>query len=377
MFLVSLLLSPAASAQDCSDIRSQLASASPQQIAGLYVQLASCDANTARRIAAATLPGVLSGDDGYEAIVAAVQVGAAEPAVTWIGNLQSDEHAKAIRALGEACQDSEPVQAFFIDQAATMGDAFWSERWYRPLGSCQVESIQSLLWSELDKGLDIGRSQFFGVLGTYARSAGVLALPKLQDLARRIDDAEVEANVISAFSDAAQVGSVDGMNQATAAKAARAIIELAPDLSIKGIEQARLTLQTLGAEAESDQLASFRYADARQEDGSFLWGVLVVEDASCKGGKKTMQRLNYSKVIGQGTTWADQLEDKVQASVEVGWELDLAARCKGEGELRIVVPDAPFADEAAYKTWMDAQLDDAASTTANKVIRLEQEPVAI
>ena len=62
---------------------------------------------------------------------------------------------------------------------------------------------------------------------------------------------------------------------------------LAPELSNKAVEQARLTLQTLGAEAESDELAAIRYSDLKQDDGTFLWGVSAAESASCKGGNQT------------------------------------------------------------------------------------------
>jgi len=377
MLLYTLLFSADASAEDCNAVRRDLAKANPHEAAGLFVTLAECDPDAARRMAAVTLPPLLSGDEGHAAIAAAIEVGANEPAATWLLNLQSDEQAKAVRALGDVCAESEATQQFFIGQASSMGDEFWNQRWYRALGACSAQPIQDLLWSELDKGIDIGRSRFFGILEAYSRSAGIAAVPKLAELAGRNDDPEVEVNVISAFTDAARVGQVGGMDQPTANKAVRAIVELAPELSIKAVEQARLTLQTLGAEAEADSIAAVRYDAVKQDDGMFLWGVVAVENASCKGGKKMMQRLNFAAVSDPGNTWPDQFEEKVQASLETAWPLDLAERCKGEGTLNLRVPSAPFASEADLKTWIDAQLEEAADPAVKKPIRMEQDPLNI
>jgi hypothetical protein len=244
-------------------------------------------------------------------------------------------------------------------------------RW--ALGACSAEPIQGLLSAELDKGIDIGRSRFFGVLEAYARSAGIAAVPKLAELAQRNDDPEVEVNIINSFTDAARVGQVGGMDQAAANKAARAIVDLAPELSVKAVEQARLTLQTLGAEAEADSLAAVRYAELKQDNGMFLWGVVAVENASCKGGKKLMQRLNYAPVSESGSTWPDQFEEKVQASLEVAWPMDLAERCKGEGTVSLRVPAEPFATEADLNAWLETQLNEAADPAVKKPIRMEHE----
>jgi hypothetical protein len=375
MLLYSLIFSTDASALECNELPRALTDASPHDAAGLYVQLAECNPNVARRLAPAVVPNLLSGDEGHKAVAASIEVGATEPASAWLSSLQSDEQAKAVRALGDACNDSAPIRQFFITQADAMGDEFWNQRWYRALGACSADSIQEMLWTELDKGIDIGRSRFFGVLEAYSRSAGIAALPKLAELAGRNDDPEVEVNIINSFTDAAQVGQVGGMDQATANKAARTIVTLAPELSNKAVEQARLTLQTLGAEAESDELAAIRYSDLKQEDGTFLWGVIAAESASCKGGKKPMQRLNFSAVSEPGNTWPDQFEEKAQASLETAWTLDLAERCKVEGTTTFVVPSEPFASEAELKAWLDAQLDEVADPNVKKPIRMEYEPL--
>ncbi|MEL6346779.1 MAG: hypothetical protein AAFV53_26945 [Myxococcota bacterium] len=378
MLMLSVLLSVQnAFAQDCNQIRRAVTKATPANVAGLYLKLAECDPNTARRIANTTMTRSISGDEGNAAAVAAVQVGAHAAASTWIEGLRSDERAEAIRAMGEACQESAEVQRYFIERAETMGDTFWSQRWYRALGACHAESIQGLLWSKLDEGMGGDRGQFFGVLEAYARSAEAAAVPKLAKLARDIDDPEADVNIVNAFADAAQVGSAGGMNQATAKKAVRTIVTLAPDLSPKGVEQARITLSTLLAEEESDKLAAIRYADAAQDDDTFLWGVIVSENADCKGGKKPMQRIHSAKVVDDGRTWADQVLDKVQASVDTVWALDLAARCKVDANTTYYVPNAPFADAEAYRAWVDETVSEITRAEVKRVIRMDQAPVRL
>ena len=129
---------------------------------------------------------------------------------------------------------------------------------------------------------------------------------------------------------------------------------LAPELTIKGIEQARITLLALGAEAESDELAAYRYAEFKQEDGSFVWGGIISEVAPCKDGAKTKQRIHYARTVGQlevVRTWNDQLQEKFEAQIEVNWEMDLAKSCKVEGTKTTIASPKPFADEDAWKAW--------------------------
>ena len=379
MILLSLLLSLDASAQDCRALPRAISKATPAQASVLYVQLAECDANVARRVAPSVMGSAIPDEDGRKAAIAAVRVGAGESVTPWLQGLQPDDRANAIRALSDECNESTAVQRYFVTQAAAMGDEFWSDRWYRALGACSAAPIQELLASELDKGLGKDRTRFFGVLEAYARSAGGAALDRLTGLAKSIDDPEAEVNIVVAYADAAQIGAVGGMNQATAKKATAALVKLAEDghLSTKAVEQVRITLKALGAELESDEIAAVRYGDLAQDGGTFLWGIVGVEDAGCKKGKKPTQRFHSSKVIDQGNTWADQLLEKAQASAETAWTLDLAERCKGEGEIRYFVPTAPFADAEAYKAWVEATIKDNTSESAKKVIKLDEEPLRL
>ena len=130
MLALVLALSLPSSAQDCDTdaLIAEIDSASPQRIGKILTELGSCDAAIARAQAPALMPSVLSGEVGNEALLTAITVGATEAAVTWIGGLQSDERATAVAYLGEACDQSKPVQDFFLTRAEALGDDFWSQR---------------------------------------------------------------------------------------------------------------------------------------------------------------------------------------------------------------------------------------------------------
>ena len=113
--LLSVVLSlalPLAAAEDCDAkaLAAEVAEASNLMAPDKFAELAACDAAAANKIAAKEMPRFLGGAEGNRAVVAAIQIGATDPAVAWIDGLQSDERAKAIAALGEACPESEPVR---------------------------------------------------------------------------------------------------------------------------------------------------------------------------------------------------------------------------------------------------------------------------
>jgi len=256
-----------------------------------------------------------------------------------------------------------------------MGDEFWTQRWYRALAGCHVAAVQEILWNELEKGLGEDRSRYFGALESFARSAGANAVPKLKEMATDMEEVEAQTYIVNAFADAAQVGSVDGVDKKAVEASVAAINELAPILGVKALEQARNTLRSLNDEQSADQLAAYRYIEGRQKDGKILWGVVLLETATCKNGK-TQQRAHVADVTDPGQTWLDQLEEKVQASAEVVWEINLAEKCKGEGTVEILLPDAPFASESDRKKWSDQVIRDRRQDGA-KWSLLDQDPIEL
>ncbi len=96
------------------------------------------------------------------------------------------------------------------------------------------------------------------------------------------------------------------------------IVDLAPAWPDKAVEQARITLRTLGDERASDTLVLVRYKSVLQKEGGLLYGAVVVEDATCKNGKHE-QVVHTAEVEDPGQTWPDQLREKVNESVRHGW----------------------------------------------------------
>ena len=122
----------------------------------------------------------------------------------------------------------------------------------------------------------------------------------------------------------------------------------------------------------ADELAGQMYADKKQENGTYIWGVLAVENATCKKGK-LKQNIHSAMVNEGGHTWSDQFEERVKVPAESAWELNLAKKCKGEGTITWIVPTVPFADKAAFDAWQTEQ-EKAANNAAVKKTKVIKHP---
>ncbi|RME23483.1 MAG: hypothetical protein D6798_13440 [Deltaproteobacteria bacterium] len=381
LLLVALVagISAPAVAGDCDvrALRTEIEEASPVQVGPLFVRLAACDADAARAIAPTQLLRILPGPEGDAAAVAAIDVGADDSLLAWTDGMISKDRSRTIAALGEACDAHPAVKQFLLGTRDRLGDRFWEERWYRALASCSGPEVGAVLAAELDKDVGADKTRYFGVLEAFARSQGAAAIPKLEELMGRFSDPEGQTYIINAFPDAAHVGSTEGTNPEAARQAVAAIERLAPTLTPKAVEAARVALQSLGADAAADQMAGERFRDRRQEDGGLLWGVVVVESAPCKKGTQTWRRVHSALVQGTGNTWPDQLQEKVEASATTTWTFDLGDKCRSESELKWIVPAEPFADEAAFEAWREEQRKDLKLQPADKSWDTEHEPLII
>lgn len=379
--LVSLALMAQAHAGGCDAkaLGKALTDAAPQQVPEAYMALAACDAAAARAATAATLPRMVSGDKANEAAVAAIKAGAGKEVRAWVDGLLSDERGSVLGALGHACGGTPEVQTFFLDTAAATGEEFWTKRWARSLAECRAPSVQAWLVKEFDTITTQNmrdQTRFLSVVEITARNLGEAAVPKLKDLLSKTTDEERQAYVVNAFADAAGVGSVAGTNTKAAEAGIAAIVSLAPQLGNKGLEQARTTLTALGDERASDEMAGFRYKAVKQSDGTLLYGLVVVENASCKNGK-TQQLVHVGEVRDPGQTWPDQLPAKAEAAARSAWELNLGEKCKGESKADFRVPAEPFADAKAMKKWVDEQIEIANKTAADKRARIDENPIKL
>jgi hypothetical protein len=376
--LFSLLMASAAFAQDC-DVRTmskEIVVVGPHEAAPMFVQLAQCDGRAAAGVAGKVIPTLIGESEGFDAALAAIEVGAGASVMAWMPTFQRDEMSRAIRAFGKRCQESEGVQGFLIEAHEILGDKFWTDRWYRALTECRTDAITGLLAQHVDAGAGEDRGAFFGVIEAYATNAGPAAVGKLVSMVEAEDDIEMQINLINAFSDAAQAGTVSGLNPETASIAAAALRALGPKLPTKAVEQARITLSVLQDEEGSDKLVVHRFKDVAQEDGTLLYGTVVYETATCKNGK-LKQRYHVAEALDPGQTWPDQLEDRLKSTVEINWKLNLAHSCKGEGEIKYLTPSAPFADEAGFKLWVKKVIRENTSPNVKKATRIDEDPIEL
>jgi hypothetical protein len=370
-----LALISTAIAQDCDSqaLQAEVEAAAPASVARAYVALASCDGPAAKALASDAFAKALPGDDGNELVVTSIVVGAGDLARSWIEMLQSDERSRTIAGLGKACFDSEPVQGWIVDTHDTMGDDFWTDRWYRSLADCRVPVIQDLLHAEIENPSD-NRTRFFGVLEVWARNLGGASVPTLQELATSITNEEELTYVVNAFADAAQVGSLAGQDAEVTAQAIVAINAIAPQLPPRAIEQARITLTSLGADSDADALVKYRYAHKAHEDGRLHWGVIAVEVATCKKGD-TWLGVHTGSVHDAGTVWPDQIEAATDIALSA-WDFELADKCKGTQGLEVFLPSEPqTAEELA--AWTTERLRDLESRVAKKRVDTSEDPLAL
>ena len=376
--LLSLLITTSAFAQDCDGaaLSKDILELGPHEAAPAYVQLAACDAGAAKKVASKVVPSLIGETDGFAAAVAAIEVGAGSVVMDWMATLQRDEQSRAVRAYGKRCQESTAVQGFLVSAESTLGDQFWSDRWYRALTECRSAGTTGLLTKRVDAGASEDRSAFFGVVEAYAVNVGDGALPKLSELVKAEEDLEMQINLVGAFADAAQAGTVSGLNPQIAEMAASAVRGLADGLAPEAVDKARTTLNVLNDEAGADALAAVRYKALAQDDGNLLYGTVVFENATCKNGK-VQQRYHVAPVTDPGQTWPDQLEEKVQSTADANWELNLAERCKGEGEVKVLVPDSPFANKDAMRKWFKDAIKQNINAEAKKSVRVDQDAVSL
>ncbi len=356
--LLPLLLSAnLARAQDCDAeaLSAEIGEASPRAVANLYVALADCDPDAAQAIAQDAFTKILSGSEGVNAAAAGVRVGSGEVVRSWVSGLISDERASTLAGMGDACSNEPALIGFFVESHAALGERFWRERWHRALSDCRAKEIQELLrLSFQEDSVQHDSSRFGSILEVFCSNALRSAIPWLKALIFTTNE-ENQLHVMSAFANAAGVGTLDGMDPEASQEAITAILEVAPRLPAKVVEQARITLQSLGGTTEADNLSAVRYANAQQADGRFMWGAIAVETATCKKGDVRLGA-HYALVYEPGHRWPDQMPAAVEDAVNAGWELELAKKCKGTSRIEVIVSPAPITNLTAWDVWRGEQL---------------------
>lgn len=373
--LIALLLASAAHAQSCDakKLAKDLETASPVAVPKLFLELAACDPAAANKSAALAMGKTLAGDEGNQAALAALKAGAQKPVMDWVDGLEPDHRSAAMLWFGDQCAQVPEVGQFFVDSAAQKTDIFLRERWYRGMSKCRVEGVQNLLRDIVEKdSLKLNRESRFGLLEVYARNLGKAAIPHLKATALQLGDPKEIRLVLNAFGDAANVGAVEGLDQATAKEAIAAIEELAPQTHPEAVEQVRDTLAALGAPEKGDAVVKYRWPD-RFADGSYAWAVVATEEATCKNGK--VQVVLHHGLLTSGDKWPDTLKSSVEAAATTAWGLDAAAKCKGTGTTTVVMSTEPMSSEESLAEFVKANREayDKAAKTAWKAEEIAED----
>ncbi len=335
-----------------------LAAATPAAAGKAFTDLAACDATLAAPLAASTFTAakMAPGTDANAALLAGLALGQADAVRGWFGGVTGADRSSAIDALGNAC-DKSGVAAFL---GATPADAVVSGGWLGGLDTCRAPEAVKLLEGALATPA-ADPAVLAAVLAAYVQNQGTAALPRLEALvASKLDEAR-SVVVVEAFPAAAGVGSPGGAPMDAATKAVAGLMKSAADLPPLAVEAARKSLASLGMgdTAESDKLALARYRDLKQADDTLLYGVAVVEVATCKKGD-TKVDLHHATFTPGAPAWPDQVVER-SAGAREAWRVDLAARCKGTSTPVVLTTPAPLKDVAAYDAWVAAQLADLAT----------------
>ncbi len=343
---------------DTKALVAELAEASPVAVPGIYANLVKCDADKGKALAEDAMSRTLAGDAGNTGAEAAISVGAGEEVRTWLEGLEPDQRSRTIAHMGKRCGESEHVAQWMVESHDAMGEQFWRDRWYRGLADCRTEGIQSLLAVAIDgdvagKGAS-DRHRFRGLLEVYARNLGRNALPKLAELALTLESEDDIVFVVNAYSDAANLGALEGADPETMTEAIRSIQAIGGQLPPKAVDQARITLQALGDEAAADRFARYRWPD-RKVDGVYRYMAVAIEDYTCKNGKQRAV-FHYAEFTEAGSMWPEQVKALLAEKVTYEWELEAQAeKCKGEVKITVDMPSEPLADDDQAKKYLDAQ----------------------
>jgi len=360
-------------AQDCdaAGLRTEVREASPTRVAPHFAELAQCNPKMAKGLTKGVFARMLPGPEADGAIRAAVEMGQGDLVHAWVASLRSDERSATIKAIGKACSDSEQVAAFLVTTHAELGRAFWDDRWYRSLKTCRSEGIQEILRKEIDEPSS-NRARFFSVLEVYASNLGDDSIMRLLELAGELEDPEELTFVVSAFADAAQVGSTAGQDMKATATAVEALVSLVPTLDGAPLEQARTTLESLGALEEASKVPAMRYSELLWEDGRFHYGLVAVETAQCKNGKIRLCTHNGSHAE-KGERFPHTVKAAAAEATSFSWVFPIAEKCKGSQTLEFFVSPMPFSSPEEIVRYHQEVAKELENRAATKRTVIEEE----
>lgn len=372
---LSLVLSPAhAQACDARALDRAVVDAVPARVADAFAALAACDPARARKAAAKAVPRMMAGDATATALLDAATLGAGDAVRTWLTGAEPDVRSRTIDALGGLC-DARPddVTALFTASEAALGEAFWADRWYRGLGGCRTDGVRALLSGALDHptvGRDVfPRTPFYGLLEVYARNLGVDALPELNALLAAPRDEREAVSLVSAYGDAAGIGSATGPSPEAADAVVAALQAAAPSMPRDAVERARGVFNALDRAQDASALGRFAWPEAW--DGAYRYGVALAVTVTCKNAK-TQGYLYLGALIDDAGRWPDEVLPGAEDAARAAWSVEDGSSCKGTATTTFATTPFP-ADADALAAFADAQRNEfeAAHATAKKTVVVE------
>ncbi|MBW2256860.1 MAG: hypothetical protein JRI25_20010 [Deltaproteobacteria bacterium] len=379
MLVLLALTLMTAQAGECDVLRTAVEEATSATVATAWAKLAACDRDAALATADMTFETALPGSDAHDAIHRGIELGLEEQVRAYLRRVPPDHRSKAIGTLGRSCDETPTIADFFVASYQAMGTAFWSERWHRGLAGCRTEEVRALLTQALEGDVvgigSLDRGLFFSVLEVYARNMQGDALPTLQALALKLEEEEEVTYVINAFSDAAGVGSLQGLDREVTEQAVSALEQLGPDLPARGVDQARTTLLALDAEEAADRYAKYRWPAAYRLGGyRYRYAAVAVERVTCKNGKQ-MAILHHADFTEPGNLWPDQLPALIPEKLTLEWRLDGSNLCPGEHEVAFALPWAPFQTDEDRATWLHEQRTAYRESSSRQRSAVSNQPV--
>ena len=82
-------------------------------------------------------------------------------------------------------------------------------------------------------------------------------------------------------------------------------------------------------------------------DGSYTYGVVAIEDITCKNGSKRAV-YHVGSFTEPGAMWPDQIKEPLTERVKKLWSFDAASKCKGTSDISVRMSNNPLSADARH-----------------------------
>lgn len=372
MFLLTALalaLSNPVYAQGCDAkaLGKALSAARGDAVPPAYAALAACDAKAAKAQAKTALNNFKDGAGATEMAVNVAKVGAYTELRSWLNARSPETKEKVAIALSNSCGSDPGVAGWFADSAKIEKDKFWAGDAWKSLATCRQPAVQTLLLGEIGKPAK-DRELWFAIAEVYAENAGGDSIGVLGAFLPALSDPAEARRMLAVLDKAAKAG-----GPAAATAAAEAINAAVPTMPRELLPDVRKQLEGLGAQDAANQLALIYYKDQLHDDGKLHYGVVAIEAANCKRGRKET-RVHVGEGVDPVGQWPDQVAGSFRYLVKGNWPTTLAKECKGGGSTDVIVSPEPL-DPKQMLIWQKEQVKKAQAVEVDNFEEVEEKVV--